>query len=113
MNWILLISAIVVAALVIKWLIEVVKTTVITALMIGAIVLAIYLIVGIGPQEIWQQILDLPDLLLERIQQTHQNPNTSELPNWVLDELQAMRSNLSSSVENLEPLELPDLLQQQ
>jgi hypothetical protein len=68
MNWILLISAIVIAWLVITWLLNVVKTTLTTAFTVAAIVTVLYLLVGIGPQQIWDQILSLPQLVLERIQ---------------------------------------------
>jgi hypothetical protein len=67
MNWILLISAVVVAWLVISWLINVVKTTLTTALAIAAIVVILYLSIGIGPQELVQQILSLPQLVLEKL----------------------------------------------
>ena len=68
MNWILLIGAIVVAWLVFTGLLNIHKTTVTTAITIAAIVLALQLIVGIGPQQLIDTILNLPRLAIEAIQ---------------------------------------------
>lgn len=68
MNWILLIGAIVVAWLVFTGLLNILKTTVTTAITIAAIVLALQLIVGIGPQQLIDTILNLPRLAIEAIQ---------------------------------------------
>jgi len=67
-NWILLIGAIVVAWLVFTGLLNILKTTVTTAITIAAIVLALQLIVGIGPQQLIDTILNLPRLAIEAIQ---------------------------------------------
>ena len=68
MNWILLIGAIVVAWLVFTALLNVVKTTLTTALTIAAIVLALQLLVGIGPQQLIDTILSLPRMAIEALQ---------------------------------------------
>lgn len=67
-NWILLIGAIVVAWLVFTALLNVVKTTLTTALTIAAIVLALQLLVGIGPQQLIDTILSLPRMAIEALQ---------------------------------------------
>lgn len=59
MELILVIAAIVVSWLVFTALIKVVKTTISTAIMVAAVVLALQLIFGIGPTDLWQQINDL------------------------------------------------------
>ncbi len=65
MNLILLIAAVIISWLIFTWLLKVVKTTVKTALLIAAIALILQLTVGIGPEQIWQQIQALPALLQE------------------------------------------------
>lgn len=59
---------ILIAALILSWvvftaLIKVVKTTVSTAIMIAVIVLVLQLVFGIDPQDLWQQITQLPQIL--------------------------------------------------
>lgn len=59
---------IVIAALVVSWLvftalIKVVKTTFTTAVAIAAIVLGLQLAFGVSPQELWQQLTELPQIL--------------------------------------------------
>ena len=59
---------ILIAALILSWvvftaLIKVVKTTVSTAITIAAIVLVLQLVFGIGPQDLWQQITQLPQMV--------------------------------------------------
>lgn len=55
-------AALVVAWLIFTWLLKIVKTTLSTALFIALIVLGL-LLVGIGPQELLQQVLQLPQQL--------------------------------------------------
>lgn len=62
-NPILLIAAVVVAWLVFTWLLRVAKTTLKTALLIALIVLGLQVIVGIGPDQVLQTILDLPRIV--------------------------------------------------
>ncbi len=64
MNLILLVGAILVAWLVFTWLINVVKTTVMTAVTIATIILLLQIVFGIGPQQLWQEITQLPQTLL-------------------------------------------------
>ncbi len=59
---------ILIAALILSWvvftaLIKVVKTTVSTAIAIAAIVLVLQLVFGINPQDLWQQITQLPQIV--------------------------------------------------
>lgn len=63
MNPILLIAAVIVAWLVFTWLIRVAKTTLKTALLIALIVLGLQVVVGIGPDQVLQTILDLPQIV--------------------------------------------------
>lgn len=60
---IILIAALILSWLVFTALIKVVKTTVSTALAIAAIVLVLQLVFGINPQDLWQQITQLPQIL--------------------------------------------------
>lgn len=56
------VAALVVAWLIFTWLLKVVKTTLTTALFVAFIILGL-LLVGIGPQELLQQVLQLPQQL--------------------------------------------------
>ncbi len=67
MNLILLVGAIVVSWLVFTWLINVVKTTVMTAVAIATIILLLQIVFGIGPQQLWQEITHLPQTLIRLI----------------------------------------------
>ena len=60
---IILIAALVVSWLIFTALIKVVKTTVTTALAIAGIILILQLVFGIGYQDLWHQITQLPQLL--------------------------------------------------
>ena len=62
-DLIILIAAIVIAWLVFTWLIKVIKTSVNTAISIAMIVLFLQLFFGIRPEDIWQQIIKLPETL--------------------------------------------------
>ena len=57
---IVLIAALIISWLVFAALINVVKTTVKTAIAIAAIILVLQLVFGITPQALWQQIVQLP-----------------------------------------------------
>jgi hypothetical protein len=59
MTWIIVVASLVVAFLVMAWLLKVVKTTIGTALAIAGIVLALQLLFGVGPGELWSQIVQL------------------------------------------------------
>jgi hypothetical protein len=58
----LLIAAVIVAALVLGWMVKVVKATLSTAIMIAAIVLVLA-VLGIGPNQLWQQVTQLPQIV--------------------------------------------------
>jgi type IV secretory pathway TrbL component len=65
LNLILIIAALIVSWLVFTALLNVLKTTLKTAISIAAIVLALQLVFGIGPQQLWQQIIELPQTFLQ------------------------------------------------
>jgi len=56
---ILLLAALIVAALVFTALINFVKTTVKTAILVALVILALQLFFGIGFQEVWDQVLQI------------------------------------------------------
>jgi len=60
---IILIAALIVSWLVFTALIKVVKTTVSTAIAIAAIVLVLQLVFGVRPQDLWQEITQLPEIV--------------------------------------------------
>ena len=60
---IILIAVMLISWLVFTWLIKVLKASISTALAIAIIVLILQLVFGIGFQEVWQQIIQLPDTL--------------------------------------------------
>lgn len=62
-----LIAAIIVSWLVFTALIKVLKTTLKTAFTIAAIVLILQLVFGIGPQKLWQEIVRLPESVLNLV----------------------------------------------
>jgi hypothetical protein len=59
MTWVIVLAALLVAFLVFAWMLKVVKATLGTALAIAAIVLAVQIFFGIGPQELWSQAVQL------------------------------------------------------
>jgi len=63
MDLIVFIAALIVAWLVFTALIRVVKTTLSTALTVAAIVLILQLGLGVQPQQLWQQIVQLPQII--------------------------------------------------
>ncbi|XWK86178.1 MAG: hypothetical protein U7127_18380 [Phormidium sp.] len=63
---IVLIAALIVTFLVFTWLIKVVKATLQTALTIAIIILILQLIFGIGPSQLWQKIIELPQLIWQQ-----------------------------------------------
>lgn len=63
MNLILVIAALVVSWLVFTWFWKVMKTTIGTALLVAAIVLGLQLLFGIGPNQLMQQIGQLPQMI--------------------------------------------------
>lgn len=69
MEFVILIAAIVVSWLVFTWLLRVVKTTLKTALLVAIIVLILQLSLGIGPDQLWQKITELPQLVGDLLSQ--------------------------------------------
>lgn len=63
---IVLIAALIVTFLVFTWLIKVVKATVQTALTIALLVLILQIVFGIGPSQLWQKIIELPQLIWQQ-----------------------------------------------
>jgi hypothetical protein len=63
-----LIAALIVSWLVFTALVRVLKTTLTTAFTIAAIVLALQLLFGIGPERIWQEIVKLPESIVNLVQ---------------------------------------------
>lgn len=59
MDWILLIAALIISFLIFTWLLKVVRATITTALTVAFIVLLIQLFFGIGPTDLWNQIIML------------------------------------------------------
>jgi hypothetical protein len=68
MNWFLVIAAVFVTWVVFNWLLNVIKTTVSTAITIAAIILVLQLAVGIGPQQLLDTVTQIPRLALELFQ---------------------------------------------
>ena len=64
---IVLIAALIVSWLVFAALINVVKTTLKTAIAIAAIVLVLQLVFGIPPQALWLQIVQLPQIIWHQV----------------------------------------------
>jgi ABC-type multidrug transport system permease subunit len=67
MNLLLLIAALVISVLVFTWLIKVVKATITTAILIAILVLALQLVFGIGPDQVWNQVVQIPRFLWELV----------------------------------------------
>ncbi|MEA5536256.1 hypothetical protein [Crocosphaera sp. XPORK-15E] len=59
-NLILFIAALLVSWLVFRWLFTVIKSSATTALTVAAIILLLQFTFGISPQELWKEIINLP-----------------------------------------------------
>ncbi|GAB4376560.1 MAG: hypothetical protein Kow00121_23880 [Elainellaceae cyanobacterium] len=68
MDWILLVAALVVSFLVFGFLVRVVRAAIGTAIAIALVVLALQLVFGIGPNDLWQEVENLWDGLWLRFQ---------------------------------------------
>ncbi|MGA1263315.1 MAG: hypothetical protein ACO331_05325 [Prochlorothrix sp.] len=66
-NLIVLISALVVAWLIFTWVLNVLKATLTTAFVVAIIAAALSIIVGIGPSELFNQVINLPQTLLDLV----------------------------------------------
>ncbi len=60
---VIFIAAGVVSWLVFTWLLRVVKTTLKTAFLVAAIVMILQITIGVGPDQLWQAIAELPQQL--------------------------------------------------
>lgn len=69
MNTALIIGALIVAVVVVLWLINVIKTTIQTALIVGAVVFALQLGFKVGPLDLWQQIQSMAGGLAKWLRQ--------------------------------------------
>lgn len=63
---IVLIAALIVTFLVFTWLIKVAKATIQTALTIALLVLILQIVFGIGPNQVWQKIIELPQIIWQQ-----------------------------------------------
>lgn len=66
-DLIVLVASLLITWLVFNWTTEVIKASVTTAFMIIVIVMALQIILGISPQQLWDQILSFPKLVQELI----------------------------------------------
>jgi len=66
-DLLILIAALVVSGLLLTWLLKVVKATFSAALSIAAIALVLQLVFGIGPNQLWQQVIQVPQQLWESV----------------------------------------------
>ncbi len=62
---IILLASILITWLVFTWLIKVLKASIGTAIAVAVVILVLQIVFGINNQEIWQQILNLPQTLLD------------------------------------------------
>ena len=67
LELIIFLAALVVAWLIFTWLLKVAKASISTALAIAVIVLMLQLVFGIGPQELLQQVRQLPQVLWQLV----------------------------------------------
>jgi hypothetical protein len=56
MELLIVVAAVFVVFLIINWIFKLVKTTVKTLLLLAFVLLALYVLFGIGPTAIWEQI---------------------------------------------------------
>lgn len=80
LNLILILAALLVSWLVFRWMFKVVKTTFTTALAIATIILVLQLTLGIGPNRVLEQIIDLPQILWHLIHPEDTEPNQTHTP---------------------------------
>ncbi len=62
-DLILLVASLLVALLIFNWLIKVIKTSVTTAMIIVIIVMILQITLGISPEQLWSQIMNLPQTI--------------------------------------------------
>jgi hypothetical protein len=61
------IAAVMITWLIFTWLIKVIKTSIITALSIAVIVLILQLVFGIKYQELWQEVVRIPEIIWQLV----------------------------------------------
>lgn len=66
-DLIIFIAAIIVSWLIFTLLVKVVKASISTAILVAVIVLILQLFFGIGPQDLWQQVTQLPQTLWQLV----------------------------------------------
>lgn len=66
-DLIIFIAAIIVSWLIFTLLVKVVKASISTAILVAAIVLILQLFFGIGPQDLWQQVTQIPQTLWQLV----------------------------------------------
>lgn len=64
MEILLLLAALAIAWLVFTWLVKVLKTSVQTAFTVAVILVVLQVTLGIGPQDLWNAFINLPQTLL-------------------------------------------------
>ncbi|MGE5657059.1 MAG: hypothetical protein ACM37W_10615 [Actinomycetota bacterium] len=67
LELIILLAAILVSWLIFNWAIKVLKASISTAITIAVIVLVLQLMFGIGPNELFQHIIHLPQTLWQLV----------------------------------------------
>ncbi|NCJ06972.1 hypothetical protein GS597_10720 [Synechococcales cyanobacterium C] len=75
MDLLLVAAAVIISWLVFTWFVRVAKTTAKTAFLIAALVLLLQITVGIGPEQIFQKILEFPDFIKSLFQNGSNPPN--------------------------------------
>lgn len=56
MEFLIVIAVLLIGFVIFSWLLKLVKTTVKTVLLVGFVVLSLYLVFGIGPEALWDQV---------------------------------------------------------
>ncbi|HAC62334.1 MAG TPA: hypothetical protein DCF68_02055 [Cyanothece sp. UBA12306] len=68
-DLILFVASLLVAWLIFSWLIKVIKTSVTTAIIIVIIVMFLQITLGISPEQLWHQIINLPQNIQQLFEQ--------------------------------------------
>jgi hypothetical protein len=67
MELVILVAAVVISIMVFTWLVRVVKATISTAITIALVILGVQLLLGIGPDEIFQVVQNLWAMVWQRL----------------------------------------------
>ena len=76
---IVVVAALFVLGLLLYWLLNVLKPTIITLLAIAAIAVCLQIFLGISPETLWQQVAQLPEQLWELGKQFFNSASMSSL----------------------------------